>query len=163
MNPIQPKWYQVARKYLGVAEIVGPKHSSVIQKWLTDLKAWWKDDETPWCGVALAAWMQEAGLTYPKAYYRAKAWADWGAPCDPCFGAIAVYGRQGGGHVGIIVGINKAGNYMILGGNQSNKVSIVPISNSRLIAIRWPAEDEPVSMGTLPVYESFAALSTNEA
>lgn len=70
MSALEPKYLQIARRYLGLREIKGPQHNSVIVGWLRRLRAWWADDETPWCGVAMAAWMSEAGLPYPKAYYR---------------------------------------------------------------------------------------------
>ena len=41
------------------------------------------------------------------------------------------------GHVGFVVGEDKVGNLMILGGNQSDSVSITPISKSRLLCCVW--------------------------
>jgi hypothetical protein len=84
--------------------------------------------------------MQQAGIAYPKDYYRARAWADWGARLlRPVVGAVVVYDRgKGAGHVGLAVGRTPEGNILTLGGNQGDSVSIVPIAASRLIASRWP-------------------------
>src|SRR6266436_3898630 len=40
----------------------------------------------------------------------------------PQVGAIAVMGRRGGGHVGIITGIDAAGNPIMISGNNGNRV-----------------------------------------
>jgi uncharacterized protein (TIGR02594 family) len=42
-------WILEAKKHIGLKEIPGPKHNVTILAWLSQLKAWWKEDETPWC------------------------------------------------------------------------------------------------------------------
>ena len=158
----EPSWLKIARSYEGLKEIPGPRHNQTIIRWLGKLKAWWSDDETPWCGVFVAHCMQESNLPYPKFYMRAKAWADYGsllrrdrlAP-----GAILVFDRAGGGHVGFYVG-EDAGHYFVLGGNQGNAVNVMKLGKSRLVASRWP-KGEPV-IGK-PVYLKGGVVSTNEA
>lgn len=135
-----PPWIHAARRYLGVREIPGPATSPVIGKWLHALRAYWTDDETPWCGALPAIVMQECGLAYPKAWYRARAWLDWGEPCSAALGAVAIFERGGGGHVGFVVGKDHMSRLMILGGNQGNRVSIAPFEWGRLLGCRWPAE-----------------------
>jgi uncharacterized protein (TIGR02594 family) len=158
----QPRWLQKAYAYEGLREIPGPRHNATIIGWLTKLRAWWRDDETPWCGVFCAAVMQEAGLPYPRLYMRAKAWSDYGALLRPdrlSPGAILVFHRRGGGHVGFYVG-EDAGFYYVLGGNQSNAVNVMKLGKSRLVASRWP-RGEPVIGG--PVHMKGGMVSTNEA
>lgn len=157
-----PKWLIEARRKIGEREIKGPRHNPWIVRGLAKLKAWWSDDETPWCGFFVAHCMDEAGLPYPKHWYRAKAWADYGSRIRPdriAPGAILVFDRKGGGHVGFYVG-ESIRYYYVLGGNQNNSVSIVPILKTRCIASRWP-KDEAV-IGTM-VYMSGGTVSTNEA
>lgn len=157
-----PRWLQTAEGYVGLREIPGPRHNRTIVGWLTKLRAWWTDDETPWCGVFVAHCMQEAGLPYPKLYMRAKAWSDYGALLRRdrlAPGAILVFDRKGGGHVGFYVG-EDAGFYYVLGGNQSNAVNVMKLGKSRLVASRWP-RGEPV-IGK-PVYMKGGMVSTNEA
>ena len=74
----QYKWIAEAKKYIGLAEIAGPKHNSTIVGWLDSLRAWWHDDETPWCGVFVAHCMQACGFELPKYWMRAKDWLNWG-------------------------------------------------------------------------------------
>lgn len=136
-------WMIEARKHLGLREIPGKRHNPTILRWIRGLGGWFTDDETPWCGTFVAHCLRSAGLSVPKHWYRAKAYADWGVPCSPQVGAVAVFGRKGGGHVGFIVG-ESGTNFYILGGNQRNEVNISPIAKSRLVnggkgACRWPS------------------------
>ena len=134
-----PDWLKAARAYLGLAEISGIKHNPVILRWLTSLKAWWSEDETPWCGTFVAAALRESGLPVAKAWYRAKAWLEYGTQLvTPKVGCIVVFDRAGGGHVGFVVGHDEQGRLMVLGGNQGNKVSIAPFDVSRVLGYRWP-------------------------
>jgi len=57
----------------------------------------------------------------------------------PQVGAIAVMGRgRGGGHVGIITGIDAAGNPIMISGNNGNRVREAPISRGRIYAYVMP-------------------------
>ena len=162
MSKPDPDWLSMARQYVGLKEIPGPRHNATILKWLEKLNAWWRNDETPWCGVFCAAIMQEVGLPYPKMYMRARAWDDYGVLLRPdrlAPGAILVFDRKGGGHVGFYVG-EDAGFYYVLGGNQSNAVNVMKLGKSRLVASRWP-RGEPVTSG--PVFMKGGMVSTNEA
>lgn len=164
----EPRWLSEARRDVGVRELPGKADSPVIQRWLRDLKAWWTDDATPWCGVAVAHWMRRAGVEPPKHWYRALAWADWGARLGrPALGAVVVYRRSGGGHVGLVVGTDAAGRILTLGGNQGDAVSIAPFDRQRVVAYRWPTghlADWPHLVDTdAPLLASAAPSSSNEA
>jgi len=162
MTPTLPRWLKTAKKFDGLREVPGPRHNSTILGWLESLRAWWRDDETPWCGVFVAYCMKESGLPIPKLYMRAKAWADYGSLLRPdrlSPGAILVFDRAGGGHVGFYVG-EDAGFYYVLGGNQANGVNTMKLGKSRLIASRWP-KGEPV-LGR-PVQMKGGIVSTDEA
>jgi len=159
----EPVWMTIARKLIGQREIPGPKHNSwIASSWGRLGATWFNDDETPWCGLFAAHCLDAAGLAIPKPslFPRAKAWLDWGKPCAPAPGAIAVFGRDGGGHVGFLAG-EGSGNYYVLGGNQSNAVSIAPIARNRALGYRWPAS-LPAPSATLPSM-SGGTISRNEA
>lgn len=160
----EPDWLIEARRHLGVAETPGPRHTPVIQSWLHKLRAWWQDDETPWCGVFVAACMDTVGHILPKNWMRARAWADWGIRLSaPVLGCIVVFERQGGGHVGFVVGRTVRGDLVVLGGNQGNKVSISPFSRDRVLAYVWPPSvPMPMHQGLI-VLADHGQLSTNEA
>ena len=156
-------WMKTARESIGLKEVAGPKHNTKIQAWLAKLGAWWKDDETPWCGTFVAHCLRENGLPVPQHWYRALAWKDYGSnlrPTHVCEGAILVFAREGGGHVGFYVGEDRF-YYRVLGGNQSNTVNVMRIAKNRCVAIRWP-KGVPVTGGPVHV-ASNAPVSENEA
>lgn len=163
----EPVWLKLARTFLGQREIPGAPTAPFIKAWLAKLHAWWTDDETPWCGVALAAWMDACGIDLPANWMRAKAWLEWGTPLrDPAVGCVVVFNRLGGGHVGLVVGRDVRGRLLVLGGNQGNAVCIAPFTMDRVAGYRWPpvAVPHPLTwLNNLPVVASSAASSTNEA
>lgn len=56
----------------------------------------------------------------------------------PRVGAIAVMSRRGGGHVGIITGIDAHGNPIMISGNNGNRVREAPVSRGRIYAYVIP-------------------------
>ena len=157
------RWLEVARRYIGLKEIPGKDTAPTIARWLGQLRAWWSDDETPWCGVFVAACLHEANMPYPKHWYRARAYLGYGVPRPiPTYGSIVVYERRGGGHVGFIVGRDRLGNLMTLGGNQSNQVSIAPFDPRRVLGYRWPP-GVPLTLVNMPIYDSTGRVSTDES
>lgn len=161
-----PIWLALAREDIGLRELPGAPTEPRISVWLKRLGAWWRDDETPWCGTAVAAWMVASGVKPSRAWYRAKDWLNWGAPLDnPVEGCVVIFGREGGGHVGIVAGQDDRGRLMVLGGNQGNAVSIAPFERGRVLGYRWPLEYIAMldAGSALPRFASSGASSTNEA
>jgi len=56
----------------------------------------------------------------------------------PQIGAIAVMGRRGGGHVGIVSGIDANGNPILVSGNYHNRVVEAPYPRGRIYAYVMP-------------------------
>jgi uncharacterized protein (TIGR02594 family) len=164
----EPRWLRLARSLIGTREIVGPKHSPTIMGWIKRLGAKVlgiavTDDETAWCGTFQAFVMAECGLTPPPIAVRASQWGTWGVALkEPSPGAIMTFYRPGGGHVGQYVG-EDAACYHILGGNQSNSVSITRIEKARCTAIRWPAGQPLPTRGRVQLTAAGAPVSRNEA
>jgi len=115
------------------------------------------------CGLYMAIVMKRADRAPVKDPLRALSWANFGIKVDtPMLGDILTFKRDGGGHVGLYCGEN-ASVYYVLGGNQGNTVSIVPIAKSRLFQARRP---EYISMpkNVRKIHlEAGGKLSTNEA
>ena len=156
-------WVGIAKSKLGLKEIPGKESAPEIVKMLLKLKAWWRDDSTPWCGVFAAYCLSEALLPYPKEYYRALAWKEYGLKLDrPAYGCIVVFSREGGGHVGFVVGQDDRGRLMVLGGNQGDKVSVAPFDRNRVVAYRYPEKQELIDY-SLPLLKTTAESSTREA
>lgn len=159
----EPLWVRAARRYIGVAEIPGKETAPVISRWLKRLGAWWDEDATPWCGTFVAACLDDVGLPRPQHWYRARAYLDYGTRIlVPVMGAITVFARTGGGHVGFAVGRNEHGALMILGGNQGDRVSIAAFDPARVLGYRWPP-GAPYTSQPLARYVGNFKLSTNEA
>lgn len=155
-------WVDVARDDLGNPESLAPNDSPLIRRALGKLSSLWLVGQ-PWCGSIMAYWMNQCGIIYPKDYYRAKSWLNWGVSTGPREGAVVVFERTGGGHVGIVLGLNSAGNLMVLGGNQGDCVSIRAFDRSRAIGYRWPP-GKPLPLNVdMPLLASNSELSRNEA
>jgi uncharacterized protein (TIGR02594 family) len=146
---IDPPWLAAARSQIGVREIPGPQHSPGVMGMVARAAGWLgirvTDDETPWCGTFVASCMAAAGFSPPRGAIgvRASWWAGWGQPLSstatrPPLGAIAVFTRAGGGHVGFVTAVYANGDLDILGGNQRNAVNIARFPRARLSAFRWP-------------------------
>ena len=56
----------------------------------------------------------------------------------PEVGAIAVMRRRGGGHVGIITGVDAHGDPIMISGNNGNRVREAPVSRGRIYAYVMP-------------------------
>lgn len=56
----------------------------------------------------------------------------------PRVGAIAVMSRRGGGHVGIITGIDAQGDPIMISGNNRDRVREAPVSRRRIYAYVMP-------------------------
>lgn len=125
-------WVTEAFKHNGMREIRGVRHNKIIVAMVIALGGWWRDDETPWCGVFVAHCLKVTGRDVPKAWFRAKAYANYGTRLTrPAYGCIGVMSRRGGGHVCIIIGKTQDGRLVVIGGNQNNRVSVAVYPRSR--------------------------------
>lgn len=158
----EPVWLAEGRGWIGVAEIPGPQNNSKIVEMRRKLGSWMLNDDDPWCGDFVAHCMQVAGQQFPKTWYRAKDWEDWGEKCPAQVGAVGVKSRVGGGHVFLIVGETPDKRfYKALGGNQGNRVSVMDILKAETYAVRWPV-GVPQPLLPLPVMAP-GTISKNEA
>ncbi|GAB3998151.1 hypothetical protein GCM10028807_45070 [Spirosoma daeguense] len=138
-----PDWVRIAFQEVGVSEIVGKKHDSQVMEYHHAGYASAETDEVPWCASFVNWVLGKAGLPLSAtgiAATRSSSFDDYGQQTSknkPVFGCIARFKRKGGGHVGFVVG--KIGKSLaILGGNQSNQVSVTAKSMNQLVACRWP-------------------------
>jgi uncharacterized protein (TIGR02594 family) len=154
MHSNEPKWVIEARKLIGLHEVRGPDHNpEILQMWRDIKRGGIKDDETPWCAAFVGAMLERVGIRSSR-FESARSYLDWGQHVAlPVPGCIVVFTRQGGGHVGFAVGRDKAGNLLILGGNQSDAVNIKAFPVSRVTGYRWPA-GVPVVADSLPLFSA---------
>lgn len=161
-------WIAEARKHVGLRENTSKtEHNPTILGWLKALGAWWKEDETPWCGTFIAHCLQTAGVSYPKNWFRALSYLGGANRLDkPAYGCVAVKSRKGGGHVCFVVGKDMAtGKLVCLGGNQSNMVCYALYATSDFDAFLWYGEtNQPTWMRfDLPVISNVTATKVTEA
>jgi uncharacterized protein (TIGR02594 family) len=156
-------WLVEAQKAMNLHEVYD---NVALRRWLaSDRHALGDPARLPWCGdfVETAIRLALPGEPVPNNPYWALNWRTFGVPTAPTYGAVGSIERNGGGHVFFLVGQDRT-RYFALGGNQSNKVSVVPIDKSRCPpeSFRWPAtyDREPIN---LPSMTSSATSSTNEA
>lgn len=132
-----PSWLKVAMKEIGTKEIVGTVDNPQVTKYHV-VSGIAPDDEIPWCGSFVNWVMKTTGFNLTvKTPARAKSWLNFGVHSDPVIGAIAVKSRVGGGHVGIVLSVNKNNIYLV-GGNQSNEVNIRKYKVSDFVDFRVP-------------------------
>lgn len=93
--------------------------------------------------------------------YWARNWFLFGQAVQPINGAVLIFQRSSGGHVGFAVGQDDT-HFYVLGGNQSDAITIARIAKSRLLGARWPATIPPGQL-RLPTMKPGAFLvTTNE-
>ena len=91
-----------------------------------------------WCARFMNLVLQRSGY-HGTGSDMARSFASYGQRVSgPQVGAIAVMGRRGGGHVGIITGIDASGNPIMISGNNGNRVREAPISRGRIYAYVMP-------------------------
>lgn len=165
--PGVPAMLAEAIKEFGVVEGAAGANNPRILKWADEVaKAmptaynnwaadWYNSDAVPWCGLFAAACAVRSakGATDrlpPKNYLSALAWSAWGVPVqfkgregfrlnEILVGDVAVFIRNGGGHVASVVGVTPDSRSIIcLGGNQEDAVSIKSFPVARIYAVRRP-------------------------
>lgn len=155
MTPIMPgdpEWLKVALGELGVREAPGPlvDHPRILEYLSTTrLKPSLIHDEVPWCAAFVGWCLEQCGITGTKSA-AARSYATYGIELlEPKDGCIVVLTRGDNpyhGHVGFCIGsdgktgINVAdgAHVLLLGGNQSNAVTMRLYPKRRILTYRWP-------------------------
>jgi uncharacterized protein (TIGR02594 family) len=155
-------WITEAKTALG-------RNEARDRNWLMD---WLKRDgrtlgdpsKNPWCGdfveTCIRMGLPDEPLlgalgTNP---YWARNWLLFGQDTKPITGAVLIFERGSGGHVGFAVGQDGT-HFYLLGGNQSDAVTIARIAKSRLLGARWPTTYPPRPQ-RLPTMKPGEFLST---
>ncbi|MER8792341.1 TIGR02594 family protein [Mesorhizobium sp. M0983] len=160
-------WFKEALRLLGTRENPATGSNPDIIDWATDVNVMYKNDDIPWCGLfvghCIASTLEREPL--PTNVLSARAWARFGISTSPTAGAVMVFWRRsiqsGLGHVGFYAGEDETA-YRILGGNQSDSVSLAWVSKERLVCARWPTTVPPTMSNALRA-NRVDQLSWNEA
>ena len=90
-----------------------------------------------WCGAFMDLVLKRTG--HSGGGNLASAYARYGTRVSgPQVGAIAVMGRRGGGHVGVVSGIDPNGNPIIVSGNHNRTVAETVYPRGRIYAYVLP-------------------------
>jgi len=144
-------WLAIADKEYGVIEIPGKEHNPRVLEYLSTVTnigpVWRSQDETPWCSAFVNWCVEKAGYVGTKSALSTS-WLKWGRKIDtPIKGCIAIFSRDGGGHVGFYIDETPtlSENYIrILGGNQEHMETDIGAVNlkyylkSKLLGYRVP-------------------------
>lgn len=142
--------YELAQRFVGLAEIHGPQHNGFIQ-WCFSLCSLSPEtpDETPWCSAFCngIAWMMRLPRSKSAA---ARSWLNVGIPVDLATArpgnVILILKRGAGaqpgpeviaapGHVTWFAGV-EGGRVLGLGGNQGDQVSVAGFPIDRILGLR---------------------------
>jgi uncharacterized protein (TIGR02594 family) len=160
-------WMIGAEDLLGVKEDTSDADNPLIMGWAKGLKISYANDETAWCGLFVAHCIGTnlPNEPRPNSPLSARAWLKFGKATSAQFGAVIVFwrGSPGGwqGHVGFYVGEDDKA-YHVLGGNQSNRVSVARMPKGRFLGARWPSQVADPKAGPRWL-DAQGALSHNEA
>jgi uncharacterized protein (TIGR02594 family) len=96
------------------------------------------DRRSLWCARFMNMVLQHTGYRGTGSD-MASSFAKYGERVSgPQVGAIAVMSRRGGGHVGIITGVDAKGNPIMISGNSGHRVREAPVSRGRIYAYVMP-------------------------
>jgi len=157
-------WMQEAVKIRGLHE---RRDTSQLKRWFDQSVAWIDPREIAWCGafVATCHRLADPHIVLPENPLGARNWKNWGQAADPALGATLVFWRVSRsswqGHVGFYHGEDPT-HFHVLGGNQSNAVTVTRISKDRLLASRWPI-GVPVTGRRIHLTSRGVPISRNEA
>jgi uncharacterized protein (TIGR02594 family) len=142
-EPDPTPWYTLAREEeaAGIVEIPGRAHHPRILEYhgTTTLRA--TTDETPWCSSFVNWCFYHSGIMGTR-LANARSWLAWGRRLEgPVEGCVVVLKRGQSltaGHVGFFAGPGPDARVLILGGNQSNRVSTARYRTADVLGYRMP-------------------------
>lgn len=145
----QPSWMAEAWRELGQSEVPGSAHNPRIVAMFDELGYPDQSDETAWCAAFVGACLERAGISSTRSL-RARTYLEWGVPADdPAVGAVVVLERGSDpalGHVGFLVGMTDT-SVMLLGGNQSNAVTVATFDRELVLGFRVPEPQQAAQPG----------------
>lgn len=159
-------WMALALRKKGLRE---GRDNAELRKFLkSDGKTLGDPAKLPWCGdfveTCIAVSLPREPL--PVNPYLARNWQKFGQHSEPGFGTVLVFWRTSktkstNGHVGFYVGEDDA-HFYVLGGNQSNSVSIAKLDKGRLLSARAPTTVTDFVLYKVQMNDD-GPVSTNEA
>ncbi|MGR3452514.1 NlpC/P60 family protein [Pseudooceanicola sp.] len=157
-------WMAEAARVRGLHEA---RDTSQLVAWFDKSVSWINPRDIPWCGAFVATCHRAAdpSINLPKNPLGARNWGGFGKACPAVFGSTLTFwrGSPSGwqGHVGFYHGEDDT-HFHVLGGNQSNAVTVTRVAKSRLLTAPWPAGVEVTERRVL-LSSAGVPITTNEA
>ena len=157
-HPMKERGYEVTDK-----TFTFHKSDPAVQKYYEAVKVWGgrditgktnggnrvntPSDSVPWCAAFVNWCLMQADIKGTESA-GANSFQNWGSGLHaPTYGCIAVVNRPGGKHVGFYLKTN-GNKIVLLGGNQSNKVSDTGEYPLQEASFRWPFQFSAVLTDT---------------
>ena len=161
----QPVWMAEAWQRLGTREVPGASNSRAILDFFRDAgRSDITRDEVPWCAAFVGACLERSDRPATGSLL-ARSYLGWGEVLDhPRLGAVAVLSRgsdPGAGHVGFWIG-ETDDELVLIGGNQTDAVTVDTFAKDRLLGLRWPRADTPEAPSIPVVATPEAGAAVNQ-
>jgi uncharacterized protein (TIGR02594 family) len=139
-----PPWLKRAFADLGLHELPGAAAKPrIVEMYAKAGHPEMKSDEVAWCSAAVNTWMVESN-NRGTGSLAARSWLAWGRAVDMRRtiprGAVLIFRRGNSswqGHVCLCLE-DRDGTLTVIGGNQSDGVTIARYRKAALIGARWP-------------------------
>lgn len=157
-------WLAEAYRVMGLHE---RRNTSALRGWFSRSVDWIDPRDIPWCGAFVETCYRQwnPDIVTPDNPLGARNWQGFGLSVPPALGALLVFwrGSRGSwkGHVGFYHGEDRT-HYHVVGGNQSDAVTISRISKARLLSARWP-DGFPYTTDPIWLDPKGIPVTTNEA
>lgn len=165
-----PLTIQHAVRLYGTKEVPGSGNNPEIMSWAREvgLQSTYSADSIPWCGLFAAVVAKRAGKEVPTNPLWALNWRHFGEPVSsPLLGDVLVKTRTTStgtvaGHVAFVLGSDKT-HWHVIGGNQSDAVTIARINKKDRLWFRRPHYRIPPALPALTFKATDAAAGQSEA
>ncbi len=166
--PGDPPWLIEAFKLLGLKEAPGPANNpDVVALFAEAGFAGIKDDATAWCAAFVGAMQRRAGYK-ASGSLAARSYLNYGMevrPEEARRGDLVIFKRGSQswqGHVAYFLA-DDGTHVWVLGGNQSNAVTVARYAKASLLGIRRPVAAEKAAAGPIPQPRASRPVATKPA
>lgn len=133
-----PPWMAEMHRRMGLHEV---QHKASLTEFLKIGRFLGDPASLPWCGDAVESCLAKVlpAEPLPSNPFWAQGWASFGIDVkSPLVGSIGVIRWSAkSGHVGFVAGV-EGSKVVLLGGNQSNAITLASFPRDKFIAFRWP-------------------------
>jgi uncharacterized protein (TIGR02594 family) len=138
---VEAPWFNLASTFQGVREDAGAANDKDVSSFFRDAVGKVHADSVPWCAAFVGAMLERSGYSGTNSL-MARSYLNWGTDLSaPRKGSVVVFkrGAPPSGHVGFVVEWT-ANTIKVLGGNQSDAVTVASFKRADVLGFRWPKD-----------------------